>query len=175
MTDEELLASSNAIGKQSGHEQALNAAEQAKAKAEHNQAINEWLDKYASNDQSYSPISQMLDLGKLAWHYDEHPDFEGWPTTIANVAQELPSIAYDMASGLVDEYIASPLALPYDIGTGLLAGGLEAAYPANMPIMVVPRAPFEEADDTYDVRLPEEFPVRTVLKQAWNKAKELFK
>lgn len=125
-------------------------------------AVRDWESKYIPNESSYSAIGNIIDILPAITHYDEHPDFISWPTTIKNVA----SAVKEMVPEIVESYMESPLEGIYDAATGTIAGVGELVWPTDMPVVTVPRAPFEEEDSSYDMRMPE-FPVRAILREGW--------
>jgi hypothetical protein len=129
---------------------------------DHAKAVHDWESKYMPSEPSYSAIGNIIDILPAIIHYDEHPDFVSWPTTIKNATSAIK----EMVPEIVESYIESPLEGVYDAATGAIAGAGELVWPTNMPILTVPSAPFEEEDSSYDMRMPE-FPVRAILRDTW--------
>lgn len=165
MTDEELLGTVPQTDDTYDYEDSYNRILDSLERAD---KIKAWEQKYAPTETSYTQLGQVLDMLPYIVHYDEHPDFTGWGDVASNVIQASPEILKEIASEMASAYADSPLEIPYDAATGLVAGAVELAWPNNLPVMEVPLGPADlRGDDDYDynIVLPE-FPIRPALKHA---------
>lgn len=172
MNDEELLNLSSSIGKSSANDEALIAAERAADEVRREQAIQDWYDRYSSNNDSYTALGQMTDMLPLAWNLDKHPDFTGWGDAAADVVRMLPEMATDMISGMVDYTAEDPVGAVADFTPiGWVTGATDLLWPEGMPIVALPGDPLTgEPGDT--IRVPAN-PVRGLLKKASKGYKDL--
>lgn len=165
MTDEELLGTVPQTNDTYDYEDSYNRILDSLERAD---KIKAWEQKYAPAEPSYTALGQMLDMLPYIAHYDEHPDFTGWGDVASNAVKASPEILKEIASEMASAYADSPLEIPYDAATGLVAGAVELAWPNNLPVMEVPLGPADlrgDNDYDYNIVLPE-FPIRPALKHA---------